>query len=164
MNLVIETKANPSQAERRRSRRHHLYLDAEAVVAEKILPVRLHELSRSGFLMECTGPLATGEQFEIRLAGSGSYLARAIWTCGSLVGCEFQHVLSPSACSAALLKARPQKPAQTPSWRIDDEAAEANAAPAAEQRSGEGRDVRLVLILSIALWATVALAVTSFLA
>lgn len=164
MNPVIETKASPNQAERRRSRRHHLCLDAEAVVADKILPVQLHELSRSGFMMECKGPLAAGEQFEIRLAGSGAYRARAIWTCGSLLGCEFQQILSPSACSAALLKARPQKPAQAPTWWIDDDATDADEALEAKWRSIESRDVRLIFILSIALWAAVAIAAANLLA
>ena len=112
--------------------------------------------------MECKGALAVGEQFEIRLAGSGTYRARAIWTCGSLVGCEFQHSLSPSACSAALLKARPTKPAQTPTWWIDDNSADTDVA--AEPAASQGwRNVRLIVSLSIALWATLAIAAANLL-
>lgn len=168
MNLVIEPKTILQQAERRRSRRHPLCLDAEAVIADKILPVQLHELSRTGFLMECRGALAAGEQFEIRLAGSGAYLARAIWTCGPLIGCEFQHSLSPSACSAALLKARPKKSAQKPMWWIDEDRPDAvdavDAAEKTESRRGEARDVVLIVSLSIALWATLAIVASNLLA
>lgn len=164
MTLVIEAKAATDQAERRRSQRHILCLDAEAAVGDKLLSVQLHELSRSGFLMECQDPFAVGEQFEIELAGSGSHRARTIWSCGSLVGCEFQTGLTASVCSAALLKANPKKQAETPMWWIDDDAGDTDAATETAAQPGVGRDVRWVVSLSIALWVTLAVTAAILLA
>lgn len=153
--------AQRQHAERRQSSRRHLCLDAEAMLpGSNIDTVQLHDLSNSGFLMECVTPIGVGERFEIRLAGSVAYPARAIWACGSLVGCEFQNRLSNSACSAALLKARPAKtrPA-TISWSNGSDLDQGAFASEITPSRKNSRVARLILGVSIALWATLAMAI-----
>lgn len=158
MNPVIATPhAMPS--ERRRYQRHELSLSAVAALpGNPDESVKLLELSRTGFLMHCDGQLGVGEPFAIRLEGIGEFAARAIWLCGSLIGCEFQSKLSAGACSEALLKARPAVKNQTrdsgvEEWRWSDAMA---SAPAGECWAKK-RNHALIIASSLMFWVTVAL-------
>lgn len=155
MNLTLEqSTATAQQLDRRRSTRHALCLDANAEIeGHGTSGAVVHELSRSGFLMECKGPLAVGERFFIALPESGARPARTIWACGSLLGCEFEQPLSASACSEALLKARRSKNAKAAHWQISPEA---NKDGVVGERRLEPRDVAFLVGASAALWAAIA--------
>jgi hypothetical protein len=157
MNPVIATP-HPMPSERRRYQRHELSLSAVAALpGNPDESVKLLELSRTGFLMRCNGPLGVGEPFAIRLEGIGEFAARAIWLCGSLIGCEFQSKLSAGACSEALLKARPAVKNQTrdsgvEEWRWSDAMA---SAPTGEFWSK--KHIGRIIAASLMFWVTVTL-------
>lgn len=151
----VSKNMQPNRAERRQSRRYHLCLETEATLkGDAVEPVKLHDISRTGFLMECSAPLGVGEGFEIHLMGGGSHRARAIWACGSLLGCEFQHKLTPGACSAALLKAKPvQHPPAGVWWSQDSEVPQGTT----NELQRNGRAIGVAIGAAIACWAAILL-------
>lgn len=153
MTLILEQRPTSPKTDRRRSARHSLCLDAKVAVPDHAdLPGTVHELSRSGFLLECKGPLGVGEEFGIALPDYPALKARTVWACGSLLGCEFRQPLSASACSQLLLKARPAKLSQSPDWRVD----EVEPRAAASAQSASRRKLAIFAGTSIALWAAIA--------
>lgn len=97
-----------AQRERRGAVRRRLCLEAEAVLsADLTAPVIVHELSRTGFLMEAAGRIAIGDPLQLQMADLAPIAAQVIWNCGSHYGCEFQRPLPKAVLSTALLKARP---------------------------------------------------------
>lgn len=145
-------------AERRRSPRRRLCLDANVKTpAGSTVTVVVHELSRSGFLMETAGPFSVGEPLQLRLPERGGVPAQVVWTCGRHFGCEFQRPLSSAAVSTALLKARPARERERLPRRIRLEShAENEVSPTTP--SLPRRQLPLILGLSVLLWAVIAAA------
>lgn len=157
MKTPVTAIPRSTHSERRRYRRYELSLTAVAVLSDKLeVPIQLHELSRTGFLMDCDGPLGVGEPLAIRLDGIGEFAARTIWACGSLIGCEFQSKLASGACSEALLKARPAmtKPSNH-LWIEERQRSDAISSALMNDVRARKRIVALTITLSMMFWASV---------
>lgn len=153
----VLSPAGPVGSERRESHRHQLSLDAQVRLHDHLVtPVLMHELSRTGFLMQCDAPVGVGERFDIELQESGHHAARAIWACGSLIGCEFQDKLSVSRFSEVLLRARPRN--SSTGWTNVAQAESALCPVESGDAAKAGRSAALIVAISVGLWATAALA------
>ncbi len=109
--------------------------------------------------MDCDGPLGVGEQFAIRLEGIGEFAARAIWVCGSLIGCEFQRKLAVGACSEALLKARPAMNKASGKLFVEERRrSNARSSALMGELRAKKRIVALIITLSLMFWVTVTIA------
>lgn len=150
---------NEGRAERRRSPRHRLCLDAEAQTpAGRAEPVVVHELSRFGCLMESYAPVPVGELLQLRLPPSGSVDARVIWCCGSHMGCAFQRELSSAALSAALLKARPAREGEELPRRLRLQTSDSGGQSSANEPDARKRQLPLIFGISVLLWLALAAA------
>lgn len=150
---------NQGGAERRRSPRHRLCLDAEVQTpAGRAEPVVVHELSRFGCLMESCAPVPVGELLQLRLPPSGSVEARVIWCCGSHMGCAFQRELSSAALSAALLKARPAREGEELPRRLRVQASNCGQRASTNETSSRRRQLPLIFGISVLLWSALAAA------
>lgn len=97
--------ANPTEAtDRRRMERRTLRLDVTAQSSSSESSVVIHDLSRTGLLIETDATFATGETFLLVLPELGATPARVIRSDGNRFGCEFLSPVPASAISAALLK------------------------------------------------------------
>lgn len=159
MAQVKKQALNQGRAERRRSPRHRLCLDA-AVQSPTggAEPVVVHELSRFGCLMESIAPVSVGELLQLRLPPAGSLDARVIWCCGSHMGCAFQRELSSAALSAALLKARPARDGEELPRRLRLETSNSGGHPKASETNTRSRQLPLIFGISVLLWLALAAA------
>lgn len=157
MVLVAANTRHAARRERRGALRRRFCLDAEAQIhAGAMTPVVLHELSRSGFLMETSESLRIGDRLQIRLPERGPVFARVVWSCGRHLGCEFQRPLSSGAVSAALLKARPIARSESPPLCIRLGQQNTMVKIPANPASGLLTQFRFVLAFSVLLWAAAA--------
>lgn len=156
----IKKKAlNQGRAERRRSPRHRLCLDAEIYTpAGHSGPIVVHELSRYGCLMETVAPVGVGELLQLRLPPSGGVDARVIWCCGAHLGCAFQNELSIAALSAALLKARPARAGEGPPRRLCLQPSNSGGQSVASRTNTRSRQLPLIFGISLLLWSALAAA------
>lgn len=67
-------------------------------------PVRIHNASTTGLLLESPVELAVDDPIDIDFPEAGMVAARVVWTSGTLYGCRFDEPLSAAALSAAELK------------------------------------------------------------
>lgn len=65
----------------------------------------VHNISRSGMLIETSVALEGGEQVHVDLPHESGVAAEVVWTSGQLHGCRFLRPISPAALSAVQLKA-----------------------------------------------------------
>lgn len=97
--------ANPAETtDRRRTERRMLRLDVTAQSSSSESAVIIHDLSRTGLLIETDADFAIGETFLLVLPELGATPARVVRSDGSRFGCEFLSPVPASAISAALLK------------------------------------------------------------
>lgn len=73
--------------------------------------VFIHDLSRSGLLIETWTELAVGDQIEVDLPEAGMIVARIVWCTGRFFGCQFNSIIPAAAVSAAMLKNPIDRPA-----------------------------------------------------
>ena len=105
--------------------------------------VLVHDLSRTGLLIETSANLAVGADLEIDLPEAGLSEARVVWNSGHYFGCQFHHPLSKGGLSAALLK--------SPS-----EAVPADETSALEEQKFSLRTRAAIIVgLALASWAIV---------
>ena len=160
MAQVKKKVESPARAERRRSPRHRLCLDAEVEGSgELAAPVVVHELSQTGFLIEATVPLSVGQPLQLRLPQEQPVAARVVWSCGRHFGCELQRPLTSAAVSAALLKARPSLKNEGLPRRLRLESADEDREKQPSAGEARGGQLRLALGLSVFLWSALAAAV-----
>jgi hypothetical protein len=158
MATVRSKASNAPQVERRGAVRRRLCLEAHAALsADLVMPAVIHELSRSGFLMEVSEQIAIGDSVELRMADLPSAAARVIWSCGSHYGCEFQRPLSKASLSTALLKARPAAKGEALPRRlklaVHPIGGAAGLTPAAQAAQPQ---LRMLVVSSVLLWAVIA--------
>lgn len=110
----------------------------------------IRDLSVSGLSLETADPLSVGEKLLVDLPLNGATCATVVWRDGSLFGCEFEESVSAAAISAALLRAQPEAPEDTPS---SDIAADVEHHPETEWSAA--RKMWVVIGLSLASWAVV---------
>lgn len=159
MAQVRRKAGDPERAERRRSPRHRLCLDAEAEFARgSTAPVIVHELSQTGFLLETAAPLGVGDALQLCLPQEEGIAARVVWSCGQHYGCEFQRRLSTAALSAALLKARPAREGEGIPRRLRLEGARSEANVVSEATNALNGQLPLIFGLSVLLWTVLAAA------
>ena len=154
MTAVATTNRRPRALERRSAPRQRLCLEAQAgIPGAAPATILIHELSRSGFLMETSDSARIGEPVHLRLVNAEAHAARVVWSCGRHFGCEFERPLSNATLSAALLKARPAAKQETlpPLLHFDPLGQMASAALSVASPAWMER--RLVLAVCVVLWA-----------
>ena len=95
-------------SEQRASDRRVLRLEAQLATPAGQGGVAVHNLSRTGMLVECTTGLPVGTSIEVELPDGKTHRAEVVWADEGLVGCRFERPLSKSSVSAAVLRALPQ--------------------------------------------------------
>lgn len=70
--------------------------------------IQVHNLSRSGLLLEGVTGVAAGSEIEVHLPGGTRHRAEIIWADDTLFGCRFAEPLTQAQLSAALLRSAPQ--------------------------------------------------------
>ena len=98
--------ANPS--EHRVSDRRVLRLEARLAMPAGEGGIEVHNLSRTGMLVESTAAVPAGTVLEVELPSGTSHRAKVVWADEGLFGCRFERPLSRASLSAALLRAAPQ--------------------------------------------------------
>lgn len=96
------------RAEQRVADRRVLRLQAQIATPEGAGGVQVHNLSKTGMLVEASGPVTVGETIEVDLPGGTTHRAEIVWADDALFGCHFAKPLSQAVLSAALLRADPQ--------------------------------------------------------
>ena len=98
--------------DRRIAHRRLLRLSVAGAVRNSTgVDVFIHDLSRSGLLIETWTELAVGDQIEVDLPEAGMTVARVAWSTGRFFGCQFNSIIPAAAVSAAMLKNPFDRPA-----------------------------------------------------
>ena len=147
MVLLAHLESSAVQPNRRGSDRHILKLRVPgSTQSEVAVVVLIHDLSRTGLLIETSANLAVGADLEIDLPETGACLARVVWNGGHYFGCQFHEPISKGGLSAALLKspteAHPSDGAYGESW-------------AEEERFSLRTRAGIIIGLALASWAIV---------
>lgn len=87
-----------------RQPRRMLRLEAAGETVSGVTAVTVHNISRSGMLLETTVPLSEGETIDLELPHVGKVRARVVWASDRFHGCAFDAPISPGALSAAQLR------------------------------------------------------------
>ena len=103
--LLAEIHQDLAPAEGRRTARRTLRLEVETVSPSAAANALIHNLSRTGLLLETTAALKVGDTLEVALPEAGPTAAKVIWSRGEFSGCEFVAPVTNGAVSAALLRA-----------------------------------------------------------
>jgi len=118
--LLAHLESSGVQPDRRASERHFLKLRVPgSTPAEASVVVLIHDLSRTGLLIETSANLAVGADLEIDLPQTGVRQARVVWNGGHYFGCQFHEAISKGGLSAAILKspeAHPSEPVYGDTW------------------------------------------------
>lgn len=100
---TIETPA--SAADQRGDTRITLNLQATGTLdSGDLASVLIHDLSRTGLLIETDAVLVLGQAIWVALPQTGDVATRIVWNSGTLFGCRFEAPLSHAALSAARLR------------------------------------------------------------
>lgn len=151
----------------RASDRRVLRLEARAATRDGDNTIAVHNLSRTGMLVQSAAPLATGSRFEVELPGGSLHPAEVVWSDSGLLGCRFLRPLSRGQLSAALLKSAPpltfdtapQSSLRESTDRLREHWASApREGPAGELKFPLGTRLWLILALGCASWAVPAAA------
>jgi hypothetical protein len=103
--LLAHLESSGVRSNRRGSDRHVLKLRVPgSTPSQSAAVVLIHDLSRTGLLIETPGGLDVGSDLEIDLPETGARQARVIWNSGHYFGCQFHAPISKGGLSAALLK------------------------------------------------------------
>lgn len=156
-------------SEQRYADRRVLRLDARVATPTGEEGVRVHNLSRTGLLVECVSPVDVGTAIEVELPDGKVHRAEIVWADESLVGCRFEYPLSQASLSAALLRSAPETAddalsfvtashAQTMQKMRDTWASEDSRGAAQDPRLPMGARMRIIGGLAIAGWAVPAAA------
>lgn len=95
-------------AEQRASDRRVLRLAAQAETIDNECGIEVHNLSRTGMLVECDPALPVGTMFDCELPGGTRHRAEVVWSDERLFGCRFEQTLKQAELSAALLRSDPR--------------------------------------------------------
>jgi len=118
--LLAHLESSGVQSDRRGFERHVLKLRVPGSTRSEAAVVLIHDLSRTGLLIETSAKLALGADLEIDLPETGARQAKVVWNGGHYFGCQFHEPISKGGLSAALLKspseADASKPAYDDSW------------------------------------------------
>lgn len=102
---LISRQGSEGSASRPRADRLHLSLEVQGSTAQDDASILLiHNLSKTGLLLEMDSPLSAGEKLLVEVPHAGPVPATVVWTSGAFVGCRFARPLPQAALSAALLR------------------------------------------------------------
>lgn len=156
MTMLARLEAPQDFGDRRASDRRLLRLPvAGAIANDSGVDVFIHDLSRSGLLMETRTALQVGDQIEVDLPEAGNTIARVVWSTGQFFGCQFNSLIPAAALSAALLRnpiVRDSRPAEAV-YAVTPEAAKTELLPLRHRAA-------VVLALATAAWIAVFAVVT----
>jgi len=145
--LLAHLDSSGLQADRRDSERHVLKLRVPGSTASEAgVVVLIHDLSRTGLLIETSANLAVGADLEVDLPETGVRQARVVWNGGHYFGCQFHEAISKGGLSAALLKSPTEADLSEPTY--DDSWFEEEKYPL-RTRAG------IIIGLALAAWAIV---------
>lgn len=97
-------------AEQRASDRRVLRLEARVATPAGEGGIKVHNLSRTGMLIESGTGVPVGTMIEVELPGGAHRRAEVVWADEGLLGCRFAKPLSQAVLSAALLRSAPLTP------------------------------------------------------
>jgi PilZ domain len=119
--------------------------------------VIIHNLSATGFLVETSADLTSGETLEVDLPEGGLVPASVVWRRDRFYGCEFATSVPAAVVSAAALRSDVISPAADFSTKT----AGAEAPPSKFEDDRYPLPVRMLVILglSIAAWVLVGLVI-----
>lgn len=109
-------------AEQRVSDRRVLRLEARVATPAGEGGIQVHNLSRTGMLVECDSAVPVGSSIEVELPGGTSHRASVVWADEYLFGCRFDEILTQGELSAALLRSAPKAPEQVASQQAHEQA------------------------------------------
>ena len=99
---MLNAKLKAVSDEERSARRFRLLLDASAETsATGLVDVRIHDLSATGFLIECSEALGIGDEVSLEIPGVGPATGDVVWTSGRFFGGAFRRPLVSSALASA---------------------------------------------------------------
>lgn len=163
-------------ADQRSSDRRVLRLEARMATPAGEGGIQVHNLSRSGLLLEGSTVVAAGSEIEVELPGGTTHRAEVVWADETLFGCRFAKSLTQAQLSAALLRSAPFGPegdgspaplAQADAlaklrehW--DEESATPTASPKTEHPLTLGMRLWIIAGLGLTGWAILAAAVWLF--
>ena len=166
-------KLKPIESDEERSAtRFRLLLQASAETPDAgVTDIVIHDLSATGFLIECLEPLGTGTELTLELPGVQPVTGDVVWSSGNFYGGEFRSVLGMSALAEARSSSPVRWPEFVPTSAADRGPAEVSA-PAEQQiltHADDALDSRLppahrLLIItgaSILLWTPIAFGIWS---
>jgi hypothetical protein len=152
----------------RREARSRLWLDVPSDLdGAAVATVVIHDLSRSGLLVQVDADLAVGSEISVEIPEAGAVPAKIVWAGGSFFGCQFHAPISEVALSAALSESRvvyPDFPLPTERPPFVFERAEAPIPEAAlpepdiERGAGLSPSARILAVIGISLllWTAIA--------
>ena len=109
MSLLAHLGPSDSSANRRNSPRRTLQLQALGTTSSQLaVRVVIHDLSRTGLLLETSADLAAGERIDVELPEAGPAQAKVVWSSGRFFGCKFERPIAPAALSSAILRSPPE--------------------------------------------------------
>lgn len=94
-------------ADNRAADRRVLRLEARVATPAGAGGIEVHNLSRSGLLLEGAAGVGAGGEIEVELPGGATHLAQVVWADDPLYGCRFVKPLTQAQLSAALLRSAP---------------------------------------------------------
>ena len=109
-------------SEQRVSNRRVLRLEAQVAMPAGHGGIEVHNLSRTGMLVETATQVPVGTLIEVKLPCGTAHRAEVVWADEGLFGCRFEQPLSKSTLSAALLRAAPQVPEEKETAHSQDSA------------------------------------------
>lgn len=155
MTILARLDAPQDFRDRRSSDRRLLQLPAAGALADVSgVEVFIHDISRSGLLIETWTNLEVGNQIEVDLPEAGRTVARVVWSTGRFFGCQFISNIPAAALSAAMLRNPIAPPPES-----DDAQPPVAPLQAGEEFHGVSLRTRLCIILGLAatVWAAILL-------
>lgn len=108
MVLPAQLEDSASGVDRRTSARRTLKLRVPAsATSGSGVAVLVHDISRSGLLIETDASLAIGTELDVDFPEVGPRTATIVWNRDQFFGCEFHEPLSQAGLSATFLKSSP---------------------------------------------------------
>ena len=164
LNHVLNGALSPAGDQRATDRRR-IRLTAQATgLAEGGLLI--HNLSRTGMLVETAQPFPVGTLVDFELPEGGSHRVEVVWADDTLFGGRFVRPLSQAQLSAALLRSPPEPAAQQGTRRLSQDEALARllqhwefedepevAAPQSERKLPPGKRLWTIAALALASWS-----------
>jgi hypothetical protein len=169
----LDARLKPIEsAEERSAARYRLLIQASAEAPEiGVMNIVVHDLSATGFLIQCLEPLGSGAELSLELPGVQAVTGDIVWSSGNFYGGEFRTNLSMSALAQARSSSPVLWPDFVPKSAADRGAVQTEASidvedlsQAAEPSDGRlpiGYRMLIIVGASILLWTPIALGIWS---